>query len=282
MGSVQMMHGVLPKLFELYIKASLHVALAVTALALVTMYELGISADPYLLGFIFSSTVVSYNFTKYLFVFTVGADRSGALLKRVGVFSALAFAVMCILLFRLPLDVLLLAAVFGAITIAYAVPISEGRRNLRSIYGIKIAVIALVWAGVTVVLPVMNHGIESLPVLEVGVESLQRLLFVAVLILPFDIRDYRYDDSELGTLPQLIGVRESKVLGIVLLISCVVLEGILNPVYSASFVIFCLIAAVAAVMVRRSMMIQSRYFASFWVEGIPIFWALLLILFNTI
>lgn len=273
---------VLSKLFELYIKASLHVALAVTALALVTVYELGISADPFLLAFIFSSTVVSYNFTKYLFVFRAGADRSGALLKRIGFVSALAFAVMCVLLFRLPLDVILLAAVFGAITTAYAVPISEGRRNLRSVYGIKIAVIALVWAGVTVVLPVMNHGIESLSVMDVGIESLQRLLFVAVLILPFDIRDYRYDDIALGTLPQLIGVRESKVLGMGLLISCIVLEGIINPASSASFVVFCLIGVLTAVMVRRSMMIQSRYFASFWVEGIPIFWAILLILSNII
>lgn len=257
-------------------------ALAVTALALVTVYELGISADPNLLGFIFCSTVVSYNFTKYVFVFTAGADRSGALLKRVGIVSALAFAVMCLMLFRLPLDVILLAAVFGAITIAYAIPVSDGRRNLRSIYGIKIAVIALVWSGVTVGLPVLNHGTESLSVLDVGIESLQRLLFVAVLILPFDIRDYRYDDSSLGTLPQLIGVRESKVLGMVLLISCVILEGIINPVGSASFVIFGLIAAVTAVMVRRSMMIQSRYFASFWVEGIPVFWAIFLVLSNII
>lgn len=277
-----MMPGVLSELFELYIKASLHVALAVTALALVTVYELGISADPFLLGFIFSSTVVSYNFTKYVFVFTAGADRPAAILKKVGVVSALAFAAMCLMLFRLPLDVILLAAVFGAVTIAYAVPVSEGRRNLRSVYGIKIAVIALVWAGVTVVLPVLNHGIESLSVMDVGIESLQRLLFVAVLILPFDIRDYRYDDSALGTLPQLIGVRESKVLGMVLLISCVVLEGIINPVSSALFIIFGLIAAVTAVMVRRSMMIQSRYFASFWVEGIPIIWAILLILSNAI
>src|SRR6056297_88189 len=265
------------KLADIYIKSSLHVALAVTALALVTVYELGISADPFLLGFIFSSTVVSYNFTKYVFVFTAGADRWGTLLKRIGVISVLAFLAMCLMLFRLPIDVILLAAVFGAITIAYAVPVSEGKRNLRSVYGIKIAVIAIVWAGVTVILPVMNYGIESLSVLDVGAESLQRLLFVAVLILPFDIRDYRYDDSTLGTLPQLIGVRESKVLGMGLLISCVVLEAIINPVSSTSFVIFGLIAAVTAVMVRRSMMIQSRYFASFWVESIPIFWAILLI-----
>lgn len=257
-------------------------ALAVTAFALVTIYELGISADPFLYGFIFSSTVVSYNFTKYAFVFTAGADRSGALLKRIGVISAFAFAAMCLLLFKLPLDVILLAAVFGAITITYAVPVSGGKRNLRSIYGIKIAVIALVWAGVTVVLPALNFGIESLSVLEIGTESLQRLLFVAVLILPFDIRDYRYDDSTLGTLPQLIGVRESKILGMALLISCVILEGIINPVNSSSFIIFGLIGAVTAIMVRRSMMIQSRYFASFWVEGIPILWAILLIFDNII
>ena len=56
------------KLFDLYIKSSLHVALAVTALACVSVWELNLTHDYLLYGFIFSSTVLSYNVTKYLFL----------------------------------------------------------------------------------------------------------------------------------------------------------------------------------------------------------------------
>jgi len=156
-------------------------------------------------------------------------------------------------LFYLPLSVILTAFLLGTVTIAYAIPISEGRRNLRNVYGIKIAVIALVWSGVTVGLPVLNHGTEPVSVTTLTVEFLQRILFVAVLILPFDIRDYRNDDSTLGTLPQIIGVKNSKLLGLTLLISCLLLEWFLTPTLSYSFIIFFVIAGITALMVRRAM-----------------------------
>lgn len=266
----------LSKFFEVYIKSSLHVALAVTAFAYVTIHELGLSSDPVLFGFIFSSTVVSYNLTKYAAVISSDTIRSGPILKWVGIITAFSFLVMFALLIYLPLDVILIAALLGIITIAYALPVSDNRRNLRNVYGIKIAVIALVWAGVTVGLPVVYHGTESISAATVILQFLQRILFVAVLILPFDIRDYRSDDQTLGTLPQIIGVKESKLLGFILLITCLFLEWMMTPVLTVQFFTFVVVAVLTAAMVRRSMIRQSRYFASFWVEGIPIIWALML------
>lgn len=264
------------KLFELYIKSSLHVALAVASLAYVTVHELGIKPDPLLFGFIFSSTVVSYNLTKYSHL--VAADSAGVrpLLKWIAFITACFFLVIAASLFYLPLDVIIAASLLGAITIAYAIPISEGRRNLRNIYGIKIALIAIVWSGVTVWLPAINNGLEYLAINGLVVEFFQRILFVVVLVLPFDIRDYRNDDSGLGTLPQIIGIKNSKLLGLIFLIACIHLEWILTPNLSAPFIIFIVIAGITALMVRRSMIIQSPYFASFWVEGIPLVWAALL------
>jgi hypothetical protein len=266
------------KLADIYIKSSLHVALAVTALACVTVWELHLMHDYLLYGFIFSSTVLSYNVTKYLSVAASHSIRLSQLLKWIGSITLLSLLATGVLLFYLPGDVIITAAGLGVLTIAYAIPISEGRKNLRNIYGVKILVIALVWAGVTVGLPVINSEMESLRAVAVLIETVQRLLFIAVLILPFDIRDYRSDEPTLGTLPQLLGVREAKILGIVLLSSCLLLEGIQQPVISDSFLIFSVITVATALMVRRSMVVQTPYFASFWVEGIPIAWAVLLIL----
>lgn len=264
------------KLFDLYIKSSLHVALAVTALACVSVWELNLTHDYLLYGFIFSSTVLSYNVTKYLFIAVSDSIQLSALLRWISGITVFSFLVMGLLLFYLPAGVVIAAAILGVLTVAYAIPISERRKNLRNIYGIKIGVIASVWAGVTVLLPVLNHGVESVRVMNVIYEAVQRILFVAVLILPFDIRDYRSDDSSLGTLPQLLGVKKTKILGMGLLGTCLLLEGLHQSVLSISFLIFFLVAAFTALMVRRSMLIQAPYFASFWVEGIPIMWACLL------
>jgi len=266
------------KLFDLYIKSSLHVALAVTALACVTVLELDLLHDYLLYAFIFSSTVLSYNITKYLSVAVSRSNQLSPLLKWISGITALSFLITGFLLFYLPAGVIIAAAVLGFFTVAYAIPISEGKKNLRNIYGIKIGIIAAVWAGVTVLLPVINQGIESVNIPGVAYEAVQRVLFVAVLILPFDIRDYRSDDSSLGTLPQLLGIKESKILGFVLLCSCLLLEGVHQSVLSVSFLIFFVVAVMTAVMVRRSMLIQSPYFASFWVEGIPVMWTCLLML----
>jgi len=270
------------KLFELYIKSSLHVALAAASLAYVTVYELEISADPLLFGFIFSSTVLSYNFTKYGYALATRPGSMGPLLKWIAGITAISFAVVCASLFYLPLNVIFGASLFGAITIAYAVPVSEGRQNLRSIYGIKIAVIALVWLGVTVGLPVLNHGFETLEMTAIVYEAIQRFLFVAVLIIPFDIRDYRSDEPALGTLPQIIGVPKSKILGLVLLSACLGIEAIGHSVRDSSFLVFSLIAVMTAFMVRRAMISQTRYYAAFWVEGIPVFWAILLCFYDSV
>jgi len=268
------------KLFDIYIKSSLHVALTVTALACVTVLELDLMHDYLLYAFIFSSTVLSYNVTKYLSVSKSDSIQLSPHLRWIGGITALSFLVTAVLLFYLPAGVIIAAAILGFFTVAYAIPISEGKKNLRNIYGIKIGVIAVVWAGVTVLLPVINKGIEFVNIPGVVYEAIQRVLFVAVLILPFDIRDYRSDDSSLGTLPQLIGVKESKMLGFALLSSCLLIEGLSQSVLSASFLIFFVVTVITAQMIRRSMLIQSPYFASFWVEGIPIIWACLLALIN--
>lgn len=268
-------------IFDLYIKASLHVALAVTALAYVTVHELGLTHDMLLYGFIFSSTILSYNLTKYISVAASDSIRISPLLKWIGVITALSLLATTVLLFYLPADVIISAAILGGVTVAYAIPVSEGRKNLRNIYGLKIGLIAVVWAGVTVGLPLLNHRIETVTG-DALLETLQRILFVAVLILPFDIRDYRSDEPALGTLPQIFGVKETKILGFVLLSACLVIEGVHQPFGSLSFLMFFLVTVVTALMVRRAMVVQTKYYASFWVEGIPIGWALSLYLLELI
>ena len=81
----------LRKLLDFYLDASIHVALAVTALVLVTYLFLNIPVENPLLGFSFFSSIVCYNFIKY------GVEAKKYLIvsktyhKRIQTFSFLSF-----------------------------------------------------------------------------------------------------------------------------------------------------------------------------------------------
>jgi len=57
---------------------------------------------------------------------------------------------------------------------------------------------------VTVLLPIIHSGYEL--TITVLLIILQRVIFIIILMIPFEIRDLKYDDENLKTLPQLIGV----------------------------------------------------------------------------
>ena len=64
---------------------------------------------------------------------------------------------MCWFGYQLPIRTLFFFVPFGILTVLYAVPFLSGfQKNLRSIGHLKVLVIALIWAAVTVLLPVYH------------------------------------------------------------------------------------------------------------------------------
>jgi hypothetical protein len=82
----------------------------------------------------------------------------------------------------------------------YAIPLGiKTPINLRSIGGIKIYVIAIVWAGTSVFLPLLET--RSVLLLDHLWIIFQRILVLIVLMLPFEIRDLELDEAYLSTIP---------------------------------------------------------------------------------
>ena len=268
--------GFLLSLLDLYIKGSIHVSLAVTAFSYitVTLYQLHVPGALYL--FIFTATVLSYNFTKYLVLFEKKRVLIRGKLKSIVGITVFALAGMVISLFLLDIKVLLFSLLPGLLTVAYALPVFHNSTSLRQIFGIKLLIIAAVWALVTVGLPYVAHYGASQNSLMIVTEGIQRLLFVMVLTLPFEIRDVEEDCRRLGTIPQIFGIKKTKLIGSGILLSVIVIEIFQSPGFTLSFLFFLLIVCVAGVLVWKSMVAQSKYFASFWVEGVPVVWAALL------
>lgn len=273
----------LKPLLNFYINGSIHVALAVFSLSWVTLLEFEIDFDPDILFFIFFAAITGYNFVKYFGIAKFPHRRLTAWLQVIQIFSLACFLLMCFFALKLSFQTLLYIGAFGLITFLYAIPFLprqifiDQHKNLRSIGGLKVYVIALVWSGVTVLLPLLNNDYDFDA--SVWVVAIQRFLLVMLLTLPFEIRDLRYDSLKLSTIPQEIGIKYTKIIGVFLGMAFFFLEFFkveLNPVYIIISLIIMTLSLLLLVFAKKN---QNDYYSSFWVESVPIFWLCMHLIF---
>ena len=272
----------LKRVFDFYLNSNIHVALAVCALCYVTLLTFDIEPNTNLILFVFFATVSGYNFVKYFGLARFHHRSLANWLKYIQVFSFFCFVALCVIAFKIKLNTLFLFAITAIITFFYAIPflprklLLDERKNLRAISGLKIYVIALVWAIVTVMIPVLDAGYEISN--DLIITALQRFLFVVLITLPFEIRDLRYDSLKLATIPQCIGVKNTKIAGIVLAFIIVLVEFLKDELYSDHLIIMFVVLFVSVWLLWFSTVNQRKYYSAFWVEGIPILWLLLMLL----
>ena len=264
----------LKNIFKAYINSSIHVAVAVCAFLGITAlgpdsYRDSIPVSNDLLAFVFFGTITGYNFVKYAEVIRTRFKELWGYLKVVQIVSLLALIYFA---FQLSFETLLVTGGFAMLTFFYAIPFLKNK-NLRNFTGLKISIVAVVWAGVTVLVPIVNEGFDLVPItigIEVWISFIQRFLFVFVLTLPFEIRDLQSDELALGTLPQRVGIRKTKTIGIIMLSVLLMLEylkAIKNLDFEISMIVSVVVLGLFLLNSKRS---QSKYYASFWVESIPI------------
>ena len=275
--------NLLQRIFNFYINSSIHVAFAVVSLTVITLIQFDISTNENLLFFLFFATITGYNFVKFFGVAKFHHRSLASWLKVIQVFSLVSFIAMCYYASDLEYHSLVVLFVCGLITFLYAIPLlpmtyfRDSQMNLREISGLKIYLIALVWTVATVLLPLIENDIvlDS----DVVITSIQRFIFIVVLMLPFEIRDLNYDSLKLATIPQKIGIKKTKASGVLLLIVFFVLDYFKNEGTSNSILSTLIIAFVTIILVMFSHKKQSKYYSAFWVESLPMVWlAILLVL----
>lgn len=112
-----------------------------------------------------------------------------------------------------------LALVLPALlSLGYVIPFLGKRKlRLRDVNFIKIFLIAVVWAYVTVLLPLLELNI-ALDDFAIGM-LVERALFIFVITLPFDLRDWEIDQRNgVQTIPAVIGVANTVRLAFIVLI----------------------------------------------------------------
>lgn len=261
----------LKRLIKFYINSSVHVAFSVLALSHLTQLRTEQTADLVFLLTLFCATIFGYNFVKYFGLAKFHYRSLTTKLKEIQILSAFCFIAFFICFFGLKTEVQYSLFFLGLITFFYAMPLKWiSSKSLRKISGLKIYIIAFVWAATTAFLPQLQSGLELNKIQYWWV--LERFVFIFILMLPFEIRDMNFDDLKLSTIPQRMGQNNTKklgYLGVLLLFVSLIFADDFNEVEFFSSLMTLLLLVFFLI---KSSSKKAQYFTAFWVEALPIFW----------
>lgn len=254
---------ILKSIFDFYIKSSIHVAVAVFSLVQITKITLNITTAANLGYVVFFGTIVGYNFLKYGKFFAI---KKYTFKNKTAIFivSLLASFGMVFYFLQLSNELKLALCQIGILVLLYPF--------FRK-YGIfKMFIVAFCVTFITVYVIALKDKIQAIYVL-------QRFFIVICLLIPLEIVDLEIDAKSLITLPQIIGTKKTKLFGYFLLLNCFLLD-LFYAELKINVIINTFILSVIALFIFFSNSNKSKYFTSFWVENIPIFWWLLLLIFS--
>ena len=265
----------LKKIFDFYVFSNLHVALATFSLTKITLLEIGIS-DNVAPCFVFFSTLFAYNLIRFSRLNTIKSWFTNWFILNKNYLLFITLISLVFLMFfalKIRLKAILLLFPFTLFTLFYTFPVK--RFALREKAGIKLFLIAISWAGITVLFPLVQNYIQLRT--SDYLTFLQRFLFVFAITIPFDIRDLQYDKKEMQTIPQVIGVEKSKILSVSVLILFFLFDFIKNTPQQIKITDF-IISVIAIVLIYNMKINRNKYYTSFFVEAIPILWLIVFIL----
>lgn len=268
------------RLFDFYLDSSIHVALSCYALVRMTQHMFQIEDSQHMPCFAFFGTIVGYNFVKYDALARTKKVNMGKHLVAIAVISFLAFIGAAISFYKLEHITQVVSIAFLALTLLYTLPFFPNKSNARNWTGIKIYIVALCWVGVTLILPVLDAGIPLTA--DFYWKCLQRFLLLFVLITIFEIIDLKNDDPNLQTVPQKIGVKRTKIVGIILLVIFYFLEFLQWHIAISQLIVNVVLVITMVLFLWFANENRSKYYTSFWAESIPIFWYLMIVVIDSL
>lgn len=273
------MQNLLHNLFQTLVPTQIWVALAVASFGYISLQEHTVAPWPFLL----LSGGLGGAAYQYIALHQGSRSRPYDIPGWLPWFWLVIYGVIAGVGFRLIGQAQLpwLLIVPGLITLLY--PLSfrfpgRGFTSLRNFPGLKMFLIALTWAYLTVLVPTLLYGRLST---ETALEFCLRLLLLCGLIIPFDIRDTTQDDRGLHTLPQRIGIGPARGWAQVLIfvyqlwVALRVLLFDYPPLWAGALIVG---FEAAYWLARKARPDRPRWYYDAALEGVPILAALLLFL----
>jgi len=253
--------------FLFLINSNIFVSFCVLSLALSSEILLG-SYNYKISQFVFFATIFTYNFQR---IFRAGKlqrhVRTDWLKKNKSLIYLIMIigAVISLYLFSDFKRNTQIAIIFsGILSVSYPF-------GLRKIPFSKIFIISLIWTISTMLLLVLEENISFSS--NVVFHLLVRFLFVFAICIPFDIRDIKYDNIKLKTIPIIFGILKSKIISFISLFLVIIISifQFWNNKLSIEFLIAIILSCiVSSIFISKSDEKKSDFFFSFWIESLSI------------
>lgn len=250
---------------DFFAKSNLFIALGAASLVVGAFSAFQLSVDWSLSGFVFFATLFTYNFQRR--IGDLRADRHYS--KTEWTFMAIGLAGMSWLSFELETIQLPFLIFSGILSILYAYPIipaKRGKVSLRQLPYLKLWLIVIVWIIGTSVPPLVS----AVPAGEILLYALMQGALVAALTIPFDLRDMDVDLPEQRTIPQLFGVKGSKIIALAMLLISLFLCVAMSFQDFLSFSIFfdhLVVSVISAVLILTATPARPDLFFSLLIDG---------------
>lgn len=232
--------------------------------------------------FLFFATVATYSYMRWVKLIQVGEGGqpvSVGGLKSAGLILIYIFLSSCLALvcFWQILDLKLIYALIPALLISALYPLAFPNPNqqfssLRSLPMLKLLLIAASWSWLSFGVPMLM--MDTAWTMALFGELFFRILLVAGLTIPFDVRDLKYDAASMHTIPQVFGVSVALSLAEGLLLAYqiwVIVAYFIWHTSLASALAWLIGLEIGARLIRGVKHNRSEAYIGFWLEGIPIF-----------
>lgn len=198
------------RLLKFLVNSNIYISLGAVLLTIETQILLGIEPQlkPYIL-LVFSGTLAEYNFHRLFTILTIKnaleSEKFRWVKNNLRIFYLIIFLSIIGLswaLLNTDSRLLFVLLPFALITLLYTFPLFTFR--LRQIPYLKIFLIAVVWSGITTILPALDSNLfiysSNFILLFIS-----RIIFIFAITIPFDIRDLETDKLVgLKTIPTLV------------------------------------------------------------------------------
>ncbi len=290
------MNKYLRQVIDLLLFSNIFIALCAVAQGLVTYQLLAVKPDGYVLGLLFSSTLALYNFSIVLSKPKNPENSASARVRWIFSHYRLMITVSIIAVFSIiPLSLFLstsskiLLITLALISVAYNLPlftIHDKKFGLRNIPGIKLFLIASVWALSCVLIPILemeNNKTIAVTLNDTILLIAKRFLFIAAITVPFDIRDLYQDKFyELKTIPVLFGERWAWLICQGFLAAYLILLFLFTEQFDSNFLGLTLTIVLAGWLIFKSKWKKNEYYYFLFLDGTMTLQFLMLLLCSSI
>jgi len=268
------------------------IAICAVAQGLVTYHLLKAKPSEHVLAFLFFSTLLIYNLAVLL---SKPKAPQNSPFKRVRwifahhrlTISTTLISALCLIplgLLYLSFESKLLMVFVGLLSVAYNIPflsLNQKKIGLRNIPGIKLFLIAFVWASSCVLLPIVEleslHQIQ-VPLSETVLLVAKRFLFICAITVPFDIRDLFQDKLyELKTIPVILGEKKAWIFCQALLAIYLLLLVLFTKDINLDVIGLTLTVLLTGWLIFKSNFKRNEYYYFFYLDGTMLLQYLILV-----